>query len=396
MRILATLIVLLGAVTSGRAQSLESSPEPLPQPNSSTPTEANRFYIPYNDHGIWGYCDTLGQVTIRPRYEKAGLFYNTLIGDRRTIVSQVTTRWGRNRLDQADKLLMPRKSDLVRRLTLTSSDPDSLFLLKNKRSQYGIYRYNVGWAVKATYDSIAPSIYVDDSWVLLKRAESDTYDYFDQATKSMQPSEIVEVQKFSYGYNTVGLGRTADNRFFALRNYQLERISDEDMAANYELEEELYFEAADLEDTFYDNGGYLFEDPLPNAQELGVDKIVQVKEYSRYGALTIKYGFRVMMIVEKEGQMGLYNGKGEAILPIQYDQVTFVETDTQVAIYKHGKVGRKLLFSHYPTIEPRYDDLRLYHQLRVSPRWSFALFKVSINGQDGFVGENAVEYFDLD
>jgi len=94
--------------------------------------------------------------------------------------------------------------------------------------------------------------------------------------------------------------------------------------------------------------------------------------------------------------MGVLNEEGKVILPVIYDNIEFLKNGTQAKLELDGKVGRKLFLSHYPTLEPKYKELRNARSLRVTKRWSFALFTVIIDGQKGYIGENGVEYFDLE
>lgn len=94
--------------------------------------------------------------------------------------------------------------------------------------------------------------------------------------------------------------------------------------------------------------------------------------------------------------MGVVNENGEIILPFIYDEIVFTDTNTEAQLYLNGKEGRKIFFSHYPVIEPKYDSILPHEILRVNNNWNFGVFKVKIGNNEGYVGENGVEYFRFD
>ncbi len=120
-----------------------------------------------------------------------------------------------------------------------------------------------------------------------------------------------------------------------------------------------------------------------------------MKHYSTLSSAW-RYGFRKAIIASKDGQMGMVNENGEVILPFAYDRIRFTASATSAFLEKDGKFGYKILFTHHPVIEARYESIVLDRQLPVSNNWRFALFLVEVNGQKGYVGEIAVEYFDLE
>ncbi|MEO0726313.1 MAG: hypothetical protein AAFZ63_17355, partial [Bacteroidota bacterium] len=130
------------------------------------------------------------------------------------------------------------------------------------------------------------------------------------------------------------------------------------------------------------------------AAHLGVDEIIDLKDYSSL-SYAAHYGFQKAIIAKRNGKMGMLSETRKTLIPFEYDRIQFASSPTNVYLEKDGLVGFKILFTHHPMIEARYESLSLARYLSVSSSWRFALFQVTVNGQQGYVGENAVEYFDL-
>lgn len=346
----------------------------------------NPLLVPFNDHGKWGYCDTLGKLQIQPAYQSASFFYSTKIGVEQQYVSKVKTAHGENMLTVDGELVLPAKFDLVDNIH-SKAMPNSLFLVK-KKGKYGIFEHGKGLLVPAKYDSLSMG-FAFSTIYLLKHKKDATYRRFDPETLELKSTDIVDLGVFYYGYNMVEVVTKSDGSHYELQNNELILI-DPVKFAEYEDIDDVLLE--EMPDDW--NSSFNWEGPKPTAEELGVDRTLLFKDYSTIG-LGDKYGFQQIIVAEKDGQKGAVNAKGEVILPFQYDRITFDLTNTQLILEKGDKVGRKLLFTHHPTIEPRYDKLRIANQLRVSSTWSFGVFEVVLNGQRAYVGENAVEYFDF-
>ncbi|MEO0728630.1 MAG: WG repeat-containing protein, partial [Bacteroidota bacterium] len=77
--ILIAIAIVIAPSSVATAQSTDAHPHVL---------------IPYNDHGEWGYCDTLGNIQIKPQYKSAYFFNARTIGEAEVYLSAVETKWG--------------------------------------------------------------------------------------------------------------------------------------------------------------------------------------------------------------------------------------------------------------------------------------------------------------
>jgi len=126
------------------------------------------------------------------------------------------------------------------------------------------------------------------------------------------------------------------------------------------------------------------------------DKILATHDYSRFGEISKKFGFTSLSIVRKDNKVGIVNELDEIIVPFVYDKIQFSHNYTEAQLFKDGKQGRKLFFTNYPLIEAKYDALKHYKYLSVNPRWRFGIFEIKIGDFVGYIGENGIEYFQLD
>lgn len=110
---------------------------------------------------------------------------------------------------------------------------------------------------------------------------------------------------------------------------------------------------------------------------------------------TVQIGRNDYQVMWKDDSFGLFRGNYED-LPFKYD---FIDIDYENGLFyllKDKKMGVFIHGSSYSIIEPKYGLISFHSKLRVSKKWTFALFSVKSNGQEGYIGENGVEFFNFD
>lgn len=355
--------------------------------SAQTSGEEAKVWVPYNDHGVWGFSDTLGNIQIKPRYESVDFFFVRRFGqDQYEYTSLVDTRWGENMIRPDGELMLPKKTQFMRQLS-NSTRRGKIFLLKIK-DHYGIYDLDEGWLTKARFDSLYPLSY--NNWMLLKADEAATFTRFNLKTLRPENTDIVAVSEFWGDLGTVNIATTSDGKRHKLTSEGMVEISEEQLAAYESMDEVMLEEVADE----WESDLYSWRGPRPRADELGLDKTMAYKDFSRLPFVK-NYSFSKAIIGEKDGQMGMVDENGNVLIPFEYDRVRFADPATEAYLVKDGLIGYKLMFSHHPTIEPRYEKFERAFQLPVSQTWVFALFRVEINGERAYVGENGVEYFNF-
>ncbi|MEL7425749.1 MAG: WG repeat-containing protein [Bacteroidota bacterium] len=362
-------------------------------PSSSVHAQSNdvhpRVLIPYNDHGEWGYCDTLGNLQINPQYEAANFFYSTYISAEEVYLSVVKNKWGQALLKSDGKLLLPKKTHRARNLYTGAAPRGTVYLLQ-KKEKYGIYQLGEGWLVKPTLDSLYPRSY--NNWMLLKASDAPTFSRFNLETLQLEPTEIVAVREYWGSLGTANVATTQDGQLHRLTKEGMIPVKAEELTDYEDMNDVMLEEVPD--DGFYEQS-YHWKGERPTAAQLGVDEVIDLKDFSSL-SYAARYGFQKAIIAKRNGKMGMLSETRQTLIPFEYDRISFASSPTNVYLEKDGLVGFKILFTHHPMIEARYQSLSLARYLPVSSSWRFALFQVTVNGQQGYVGENAVEYFKLE
>ncbi|THF49894.1 hypothetical protein E6C50_11110 [Flavobacterium supellecticarium] len=98
-------------------------------------------------------------------------------------------------------------------------------------------------------------------------------------------------------------------------------------------------------------------------------------------------------LMKKNGQMGLVDETGKVLLDYEYDAIE--RGWGNVCILKKGdKKGLFVLNSIYKPVKPKYKEIKILEAIPVSDSWQFGMFEVTtMNGKKGLLGENGVEYF---
>lgn len=356
----------------------------------------SQFLIPFNDHGEWGYSDTLGKILIKPSFPEVHFFGPKKMGDGSVYLAKVFTSAGENFLLPNGDLLLPKKFNWIKQIMDLIPDEKGMPLfIVEKKGKHALYHPQNGLIGKFRFDAFQKS-QASETPLYLRDRKTKTYQEFEPKKQSFKPtpySKIEEVPSLEEGrwrHRTIAITPEADTFAYEAGVY----IPFSLVGNLYDLIE---MDPPEFEDMSVDDS------PRPPskaqlekwATELEVDAVIEKKQF-RVGGITTKYGFSSLFLVQKGDKMGVLNENGKIILPLLYDKVTLNRNGTQANLELDGKIGKKLFLTHYPTIEPRYSEFRAGPTLRVSRSWTFALFKAKIGDQQVYVGENGVEYFNLD
>jgi len=347
--------------------------------------------IPYNDHGKWGYCDTLGTIKIKPVYNEVNFFEAFHLNGQLHPYSYVETPKGMSILLPNGKLMFRKKYTLTKKYPLQIGEAKKSVFLIEKKGKLGLFLFGTGVIQRTNQDSI----YNKGEVVLMKKSDDINWSRFDFSTEKLVATDIVTLTSY-YDWNVgdFSLALRNDGSYYQIKDGTLSPLTNEAAQALMDDYEELF-----LEEVADDYGGSSFRtrsNQIPDVVANATDKILDRGDYSRISTTAAKYGFQQLYIAQKGDYQGVLNENGDIVLPFNYDKIGFSSDATQVWLTRDGKVGRKIFFTSYPIIEPKYDFLTPARNLRVSNTWTFALFRITLNEQKGFVGENSIEYFDFD
>ncbi|MEM8526298.1 MAG: WG repeat-containing protein [Bacteroidota bacterium] len=358
------------------------------------------LYIPYNEYGEWGWCDTLGNIIIEPRYKSAGFFHKKS----GRLIAKVQTEFGKNFVDSEGALVITKKLKIVDQLQERKDYKEvrDYYVLENKKGRQGLYDFTSNSiVVPVKYDSIYTIYFYDGNRTVFAKGRSKFLSKFELDDLRLVKTDIINMNIIS-DYNDNGsiviAIEKSNNKMEITKNgkdineKEYTKIIERNKDWTPNGSEDWIITAIPDEEIIDERKVYGRSD----ISGLGSDGIVKTFHYDtrrRYATTAAKYGFRKLHIIRKNNKLGVFNEKDEVILPIEYDRLEFIEERTQIKLYKQDKIGLKILFTHHPKIEARYDEISLSTYLRTYRDWTFAIFKVKIGDNHGYIGENGIEYF---
>lgn len=136
---------------------------------------------------------------------------------------------------------------------------------------------------------------------------------------------------------------------------------------------------------------------IEEMKKVGVISIINKKEiipldYTGISYITNEKG-KAIFVLSKNNKSIFADEDLEQILPTDFDDVINYNESVYI-IKKNNKWGAKIFHTVYQYIPIKYKSINLARTIRINKHWSFNIFEVELeNGEKGFVGENGVEYF---
>ncbi len=331
-----------------------------------------KYLIPYNDRGKCGWSDTLGVMRETPKFDSTGFFHEY------------------ESIYYADVLTDGGVATYIYQLGLSSPNgylsgsfykkiliKNNLSFIKDNKGNYGLFNY------KTQKILVLPQFtnYVTDEtgigFVMFKGVNGKLFQYNIKTNKLKE----TEFNEFIEDRKTEAVTYKKDNGlWFKMTEaggfLEVEEPVIETESMDYLFGDD-FFSLSDPEFKFHSASGYSIVTPEKS-------KVYSTIELGRYG---------VLEVVCRSGKFGLVDNSLKEYLPYAYDFIDIDYINGYFMLFKEGKMGVKMITSTYPMIQPKYDFMEHYINLKVSKSWSFVLFNVVKNGMTGYVGENGVEYF---
>ncbi|WP_378103708.1 WG repeat-containing protein [Chryseobacterium sp. sg2396] len=361
--------------------------------------------IPYRDNNLWGFCDSLGNIKVKPfASEIRDIKYNVFTSKSRFVIKEENSNY--YVIDNLQKALIP-KNNRYDSLQIRKFDQDEIYIYKN--GKMGLYKNN---------KELIPCIYNDISAesnksFIVKR--DGYYGLINSSGKQIIPLE--------YKYITFSEKNNNSNSNF------IWKASKEGMYMNCKMDE--FFDTkikADKESSPGEAGG--MQDSSERIR-VSNETVSKVEQY-----LADKYdSFRIdknnnLIFVEKgifKGVLSLVDGK--EIVKLNFDEVDLFMANGENSIFKVNKAGtyglvclkRIVVPVNYEKINRTFEELnilinnhqqgffdedslkyvdakykKILNKTRINTGFnkSFNIYKILLdNGKEAYVGENGVEYF---
>ena len=338
--------------------------------------------IPYRDNNLWGFCDTLGKVKIKPQFSQVNPFSEGLALVQKNKKYSYCDEKGILKLNFCD----------------TAKVLSNKYIAFLEKGKWGVVYENMV-IVKPTYEEL----------------------YFWQEIENRDGIMVILIigKKRAKDY-TIALNAKKKPIIQSIKNEKLE--SEYIQAIRSDYENDLYLKIKDQIDSIaklniFDSILYMSEHASYDGfrkrilfykimkagyvgimrlmynldyHNLEIQKITPI-EYQNVSELEYN-GNDFLFIAKKNNKVGILKNGDVEIIPFNFDEIKYYDSRIAITII-NKKYGCKIFNTVYPYIENKYDDFNYAFQLDVKSNWIFLVFKVLKNNKIGYVGENGVEYF---
>jgi WG containing repeat len=383
-------------------------------------TPSTTLLIPYRDGKLWGYCDTMGKVMIKPAYDsvtfirgdgnifkngKQGVINSSgkmLIPPMYDAIESSNSGYGQgysvqrnNRkgyFNAAGKPITPVRFDDVYMIT------DNLIQVTSDK-KYGLYNMKGEIVLPAAYDYITDEYYEEkvdtEIWLLAGKAGK-------QYLVNKKTGKVI-----------VYKGRRIDEEAYGSvmegppSREEIDNVNDKEKVQQiFSADEVTLFKfksSYEWDNDRYDNKNYYL---IKKTGKQGLVKRSNLKlivpaEYDSISCIIemsnsnyLRKPSECLVAVKKDGKCGIINESGDIILNFEYDGIGMLKDYANgFELQQNNKKGALLLYTFYPAIQTKYDSIKYQDALRIRDNWSFSIYKITLDGKAGYVGENGVEYF---
>ncbi|HMU57414.1 MAG TPA: WG repeat-containing protein [Chitinophagaceae bacterium] len=375
-----------------------------------------KYLVPYREGSKWGYCDTNGKVMISVAWDGAEFF-----GEENYAVVKLNNKYG---------AIDAKGAVVVKPLYDSLVVDNGIFIVSSGREKWGVVDKKGKAIVPMKYDVV----YFSDANIKVEANEKTGL--YNLAGKLIIPvvyddlSDYPEKIKGKYVFGNYLLGVKGKLK------YKISVTTGKAVPASSKAE---FFVppmiVQDNEQMPQDNGEFFVPDDIVEKlkQTFSPDDIVYIrggysayaiKKYGKYAAVVFtgenkpvritEYEFdeitflfwdalnkgengqsRYILIAEKNTGTGLVNELGKEFLPFIYDNV---ERSTGCFFFqKEGRFGAFFYEQQIKPTQPKYDEMRHSKEFFIEgDNGNYCVFhvlKVNLNGKEGYIGQNGVEYF---
>ena len=337
--------------------------------------------IPYRDNSLWGFCDTLGKVKVKPQFSQVNPFSEGLA------LVQKNKKYS---YCDENGILKLNFSDSVQNFTKKHFG----FLEKGK---WGIVlEKNI--IVKPTYNEFISwgELENEDGTMELQILAKKGLKYY---TIGLNANKKPIIKNIKYEESTDAIAEYRSDFVENEQKITKRKAAIDSIAKLYGYDSIIYMKSYKFNS--YDNPSLFYK--VKKAGNFGIiltyvsytDKIEIIKttpivfqQVSNLGFISYDFVF----IAKKNNKVGLVKNGDEEIVPIKFDEIRSYNSEFAITVLAN-KLGCKIFNTVYPSIENKYDDIKLDFKIYAKSNWNFLVFKVLKDNKVGYVGENGVEYF---
>ncbi|WP_347068605.1 WG repeat-containing protein [Flavobacterium sp. WV_118_3] len=365
-------------------------------------TKKNQLLLPYRDGNLWGLCDTLGKVKVKPFTTGMKNFQTTPPNFKGKYVIRKNGKI--SIIDQHKRTLLAQMDLDSVEMFLFSKD---IFAYKNNKM--GVIR-NFKMFIPVQYDDITfaanesyrvekggkkglinskgkrviPTAYTEvyDSWDKNQDENNDKFYWVARNEKSNGEKNEVDFA------DSIVLGEETPEWYSVSSSGLVKRMVTEEEENDRKRVEEKYGKILASSNNMYlvkISEGY-------GVFDVNQDKFI-VKSDDKIEMFQSNHGYATFLM-KKNGKMGLIDETGKMLLDYEYDAIEDKFWDGVCILKKDHKKGLFVLNSIYKPVQPKYKEIKILEAVPVSESWKFGLFEVTTTtGKKGLLGENGVEYF---
>lgn len=377
----------------------------------------NKVLVPYRQGDRWGYSDTLARVVVPPVYDSVSVLVNFGVLYQKGKMGAINSAGkilATPTYDEVSAMKEPdfedgfilRKGSLRGYMTLNGKlvvpvmfeeiihDNEGVLTVRLK-NKLGLYNMSGRQLLPAVYDAVnipfEDEKFPMDTWRLAQKGKS--YFIVNRETGKLLPYKYKEQENGPWEPEESLMAQDAETSGIS--------YSPEDIRKQLGADQ--------VTDFVFNNGT-----PWPDNRYYLVTKNGKQGLYDKYREAVIiapvydsvlyivmanaesylNKPSRYLAAVKKDGRTGLITDSGAEVLPFIYDRIGPLSGNVNgFELVQDGKSGVLLLYTFYPVIAPKYEQISFVASLPVNPNWNFSLYRVQYQGRTGYVGENGVEYF---
>lgn len=373
--------------------------------NLNAQNKSNKILIPYRDGNLWGYCDTIGRVIVKPYYEELIDFkYDSFQYNLARFVSKKNGK----------TFVTDQKSELI---LAPTEEYDSVKIDRYETKLIELYSKNKkGFCFNEKekslplYDDISSDV---EGRIIVKKGNK--VGIVNSQNQIIVPIDYVQLYRDDK-YDDINKNIFKFKWFFLNDEGKTGLIDDEIKLVNLNEEKRIIYDKIIMDsDTRGDDEVSFTEELALSSNYNKIEKIkytnyIIVYKNNKVGVydssiknLIIDVVFdsieciserNVYFKVKNNSETFILNNESKKVTDISFDDFYYDRNISNYVYIKSGKKGIYFFDNYYKLIEAKYTEIIEKKSIPISNKWNFSIFKVKdSNGRIGFVGENGVEYF---